>query len=142
MMGVSSKGPDTNSRTVSGYIKTFSPTSGWGFIICDEVEKDVFVHVKNFACSPPREHINSHHGQRWDVDFELDQGDSGKPKAFGVRIKDKQGTGRRSEDRDRPLPLLRGPRGSGSQHDDEAPGETDDDIRRALEELKRAVRGG
>ncbi|CAL1127668.1 unnamed protein product [Cladocopium goreaui] len=27
-----------------GWIKTYSRETGWGFIVCNEVERDIFVH--------------------------------------------------------------------------------------------------
>eukprot|EP00425_Heterocapsa_triquetra_P015756 CAMPEP_0195131760 /NCGR_PEP_ID=MMETSP0448-20130528/145691_1 /TAXON_ID=66468 /ORGANISM="Heterocapsa triquestra, Strain CCMP 448" /LENGTH=154 /DNA_ID=CAMNT_0040169735 /DNA_START=154 /DNA_END=615 /DNA_ORIENTATION=+ len=83
--------PRTGGKRAVGYIKTFSPASGWGFIICDQVDRDVFFHMKNMAEDPPREHINAAHGQHWEVEFSLDLEDAKKPKAYQVRITAKTG---------------------------------------------------
>mmetsp|Transcript_23624 Transcript_23624/g.62292 ORF Transcript_23624/g.62292 Transcript_23624/m.62292 type:complete len:150 (-) Transcript_23624:1521-1970(-) len=76
----------SRGRLTVGYIKTFSPTSRWGFIICDEVDRDVFFHMKNFTDDPPSAHINCANGDQWDVEFKLDMEDAKKPKAFGIRV--------------------------------------------------------
>eukprot|EP00434_Breviolum_minutum_P046597 symbB.v1.2.042306.t1/scaffold9714.1/size2521/1 len=32
-----------------GWIKTYSRETGWGFIVCKEVERDIFVHWRPFV---------------------------------------------------------------------------------------------
>merc|ERR1719146_331296 len=70
-----------------GYVKTFSPNSGWGFVICKDVARDVFLHHKNFACEVPDVHVNAHDGKKkWEVEFDLDDSDKTKPKCRKVVI--------------------------------------------------------
>lgn len=73
-------------RPATGHIKTYSPTSGWGFILCDAVDRDVFFHMKNFEGEPPREHVSAAQGDVWDVEFDLVVNESERPKAYNVRL--------------------------------------------------------
>eukprot|EP00933_Yihiella_yeosuensis_P033680 TRINITY_DN27336_c0_g1_i1.p1 TRINITY_DN27336_c0_g1~~TRINITY_DN27336_c0_g1_i1.p1 ORF type:complete len:618 (-),score=124.89 TRINITY_DN27336_c0_g1_i1:52-1905(-) len=70
-----------------GYIKTFCPKKGWGFIISDEVpDRDIFVHWKNFASKAPQNFVKASGKNHVEVKFLLDESDPKKPKATDVRI--------------------------------------------------------
>ena len=69
-----------------GWIKTYSRETGWGFIVCKEVERDIFVHWRGFL-DPPRHNINGLVDlERVEVEFNLDESDPKKPKATEVAV--------------------------------------------------------
>lgn len=69
-----------------GWIKTYCRETGWGFIVCKEVERDIFVHWRGFL-DPPRHNINGLTDlERIEVEFNLDESDPKKPKATEVAV--------------------------------------------------------
>mmetsp|Transcript_22339 Transcript_22339/g.63997 ORF Transcript_22339/g.63997 Transcript_22339/m.63997 type:complete len:484 (-) Transcript_22339:79-1530(-) len=81
------------TKGLVGHVRTYNPLKGWGFIVCDEVHADIFLHSKNVVGPTPSEYIGhvrsvSDDGPR--VSFDLDvQGT--RPQALNVRLLDSTG---------------------------------------------------
>jgi len=91
-----SKSEDTNYSkgqrisNLTGRIRTFNPTKGWGFITCNEFEGDIFLHSKHLVGSSLSQYVghfqNSQDGYL--VKFDLDLQHRSKPQALNVRVAD------------------------------------------------------
>lgn len=103
-------GRSSTAASHAGYIKTFCPKNGWGFIVCDEVDRDIFVHWRAFVDGAPSDYVCAGDGKRMEVQFILDDSDRHKPKAKDVKYRVSAPAGRtrsrrtrvaRDEDADR-----------------------------------------
>jgi CspA family cold shock protein len=65
---------------VTGTVKWFNPTKGYGFIGPDDGSKDVFVHVSAVERSGMRSLTE---GQR--ISFEIERGQQGKVSAVNLK---------------------------------------------------------
>lgn len=79
-----------NSRfqNVKGYIRMYNPAKGWGFIVCEEFEGDIFLHSKHMITHAPREYIGHFHSNQegHQVKFDLDLQHRSRPQALNVRL--------------------------------------------------------
>lgn len=134
-------------RRHTGFLKTYSPVSAWGFIVCDAIEQDVFVHMKWFD-EPPHEHVDHSKGMHIRVAFDLDYSDKKRPKAHRVVLLGEEDSGRRERSRERSPPRLVA-RGRGSSLDRRGRSgcsphkiRTGADLLEKLQSLKRAAGDG
>lgn len=80
----------TRLPNVIGHIRMYNPSKGWGFIICDEFEGDIFLHSKHMIGAPPPEYIG-HFQSSMDgnaVKFDLDLQHRNRPQALNVCMLD------------------------------------------------------
>lgn len=76
----------TRLPNVKGYIRMYNPAKGWGFIICDEFEGDIFLHSKHMIGTPPGEYIGHFQSSQEGniVKFDLDLQHRNRPQALNV----------------------------------------------------------
>lgn len=75
-------------QNLRGFIRMYNPAKGWGFIVCDEFEGDIFLHSKHMVAPAPREyigHFQSSQGGHM-VRFDLDLMHRTRPQALNVRV--------------------------------------------------------
>ena len=70
----------TNNRCTPGTVKWFNNSKGYGFIVPDDSEKDVFVHFSNIETEGYK---TLEEGQK--VEFETAEGEKG-PEATNVKL--------------------------------------------------------
>ena len=68
-----------NADRISGRIKWFNPDKGYGFILRDDADPDIFVHISAFRCG--KENIQPGDA----VEFEVESSQRG-PRAANVRL--------------------------------------------------------
>lgn len=93
-----------SKRRCAGYIKTFSPVTGWGFIITKAFDRDVFVHTKHFSDPAPPDYVDINKHARVDVEFDMAIDDNRRATATNVNVirgGGSSGSGRRSVSRSR-----------------------------------------
>mmetsp|Transcript_101351 Transcript_101351/g.194314 ORF Transcript_101351/g.194314 Transcript_101351/m.194314 type:complete len:716 (-) Transcript_101351:266-2413(-) len=75
-------------HNVKGYIRMYNPAKGWGFIVCEEFEGDIFLHSKHMISHAPREYIGHFHSNQegHQVRFDLDLQHKSRPQALNVRL--------------------------------------------------------
>mmetsp|Transcript_37450 Transcript_37450/g.58194 ORF Transcript_37450/g.58194 Transcript_37450/m.58194 type:complete len:605 (-) Transcript_37450:58-1872(-) len=75
-------------QNLKGYIRMYNPAKGWGFVVCDEFEGDIFLHSKHMVAPAPREYIGHFqaNGGGHQVRFDLDLLHRSRPQALNVRV--------------------------------------------------------
>lgn len=74
---------------LTGRVRTYNPLKGWGFIVCDEVKEDIFLHSKNIVGRTLSQYIGHLRNSQDDmpiVCFDLDMPGSHRPQALNVRL--------------------------------------------------------
>lgn len=75
-------------QNLRGFIRMYNPAKGWGFLVCNEFDGDVFLHSKHMLGNLPREYIG-HFQSSQDghvVRFDLDLQHKKRPQALNVRV--------------------------------------------------------
>lgn len=77
-----------DKQRLTGRIVWFSPEKGFGFVSCDQVRQDVFLHSGSIDGPRPEEVKKDKDGLATgpEVEFTLSTGNEGKPKALNARI--------------------------------------------------------
>lgn len=75
-------------KNVKGKIKKYNPAKGWGFIVCEEYDGDIFLHSKHISNGSPREYIGHFQSTQdgHQVKFDLDLQRCGRPQALNVKL--------------------------------------------------------
>lgn len=114
---------------VKGHIRMYNPAKGWGFIVCQEFDGDIFLHSKHMLGNSPGQYIGhfQSHQEGHLVRFDLDLQRRDRPQALNVRVIGEK------EHIAHLAPKMRAPRSKGdadgSHHSGDETSEDDDNAR-------------